>query len=85
MLGPGRGLTGRAAALNNMGRYGEGAEEGRLALAAARQAAYPAGEAEALRILSFAAIGAGDQRQCRAAGAAGRAAPQRALAAGLSG
>ena len=43
-----------------MGRYGEGAEEGRLALAAARQAGYPAGEAEALRILSFAAIGAGD-------------------------
>jgi predicted ATPase/DNA-binding CsgD family transcriptional regulator len=53
-------LTGRAAALNNMGRYGEGAEEGRLALAVARQAGYPAGEAEALRILSFAAIGAGD-------------------------
>jgi predicted ATPase/DNA-binding CsgD family transcriptional regulator len=53
-------LTGRAAALNNMGRYGEGAEEGRLALTVARQAGYPAGEAEALRILSFAAIGAGD-------------------------
>jgi predicted ATPase/DNA-binding CsgD family transcriptional regulator len=73
-------LTGRAAALNNMGRYGEGAEEGRLALAAARQAGYPAGEAEALRILSFAAIGAGDH------GSAVRLARQAGqLAAGIGG
>ncbi len=49
------GLLGRAGALFNMGRTGEAADEGRQALAKAREIGYPAGEVLALGGLSFTA------------------------------
>ena len=49
------GLLGRTAALFNMGRTDEAADEGRQALAMAREIGYPAGEVLALGGLSFTA------------------------------
>jgi predicted ATPase/DNA-binding CsgD family transcriptional regulator len=54
------GLNGRAATLANLGRHAEAAEETRLALAVAREIAYPLGEVLALGQLSAAALYAGD-------------------------
>ena len=53
-------LVGRSAALLNMGRIAEAAEEGRRALAVARELGYPPGGLEALGDLSVAASSAGD-------------------------
>ena len=53
------GLAGRAMALHNLGRVAEATDDGRRALAVAREIGYPAGEVHALGILSFAAS-AGD-------------------------
>jgi predicted ATPase/transcriptional regulator with XRE-family HTH domain len=49
------GLFGRAAALENLDRPGEAAEEARRSLAVAREIGYPVGEILALSTLSFAA------------------------------
>ena len=54
------GLAGRAAALANMGRHAEAADEARRALAVAREIAYPLGQVLALGGLAFAAQYAGD-------------------------
>ena len=56
----GGSLVGRSVTLSNMGRSGEGAEEGRRALAMARELGYPAGEAWALGALGSAALCRGD-------------------------
>jgi predicted ATPase/DNA-binding CsgD family transcriptional regulator len=53
-------LGGRSAALRGLGRIAEGAEEGRRALAVARELGYPLVELQALGDLSFAASVAGD-------------------------
>ena len=53
-------LTGRSSALRNLDRIPEAAEDGRRALAAAREIGYPAGEARALAALGLAASYAGD-------------------------
>ena len=53
-------LCGRSVALSNLGRTPEAAEEGRRALAMAREVGYPAGEALALKGLIIAAWVAGD-------------------------
>jgi predicted ATPase/DNA-binding CsgD family transcriptional regulator len=53
-------LASRSVILLNMGRSGEGAEDGRRALAMARELSYPAGEAAALEALSIAAYERGD-------------------------
>jgi hypothetical protein len=62
--GPSRALAdalpGRSAALRELGRIGEAAEDARRALAVAREVGYPAGELLALADLSFAASGVGD-------------------------
>ena len=62
--GPSRVLTdilaGRSVTMLNMGRSGEGAEDGRRALAMARELGYPAGEAAALEALGIAASYRGD-------------------------
>jgi predicted ATPase/class 3 adenylate cyclase/DNA-binding CsgD family transcriptional regulator len=62
--GPSRLLTdvlaSRSVILSNMGRSGEGAEDGRRALAMARDLGYPAGEAAALEALSITAYDRGD-------------------------
>jgi predicted ATPase/class 3 adenylate cyclase/DNA-binding CsgD family transcriptional regulator len=62
--GPSRLLTdvlaSRSVILSNMGRSGEGAEDGRHALAMARDLGYPAGEAAALEALSITAYERGD-------------------------
>jgi len=50
------GLTGRCAALRNMGRLPEAAEDVHLALELARQIRYPAGEADALQELSYISV-----------------------------
>ena len=47
------GLTGRCAALRNMGQLPEAAEDARMALELARQIRYAAGEADALQQLSL--------------------------------
>jgi predicted ATPase/class 3 adenylate cyclase/DNA-binding CsgD family transcriptional regulator len=53
-------LASRSVILSNMDRGGEGAEDGRRALAMARELGYPAGEAAALEALSIAAFERGD-------------------------
>ena len=53
-------LAARSVILLNMGRSGEGAEDGRRSLAMARELGYPAGEAAALEALSIAAYERGD-------------------------
>ncbi|HMD22717.1 MAG TPA: hypothetical protein VKH61_01365, partial [Streptosporangiaceae bacterium] len=53
-------LASRSVILLNMGRSGEGAEDGRRALAMARELGYPAGEAAALEALGWAAYDRGD-------------------------
>jgi predicted ATPase/DNA-binding CsgD family transcriptional regulator len=53
-------LWGRSMALANLGRLAEAGENGRRALALARQLGYPAGEVRALGALSVAARFAGD-------------------------
>ena len=53
-------LAGRSVVMLNMDRSGEGAEEGRRALAMARELGYPAGEAAALEALGIAASYRGD-------------------------
>jgi predicted ATPase/DNA-binding CsgD family transcriptional regulator len=53
-------LAGRSVVMLNMGRREEGAEEGRRALAMARELGYPAGEAAALEALGIAAYYRGD-------------------------
>ena len=53
-------LAARSVILLNLGRTGEGAEEGRRALAMARELGYPAGEAAALEALGWAAYDRGD-------------------------
>jgi len=62
--GPSRALAdalpGRSAALRELGRLGEAAEDARRALAVARAVRYPVGELLALADLSFAASYAGD-------------------------
>jgi predicted ATPase/DNA-binding CsgD family transcriptional regulator len=50
------GLAGRAVTLNNLGRTGEAAEEGRRSLAVAREIDYRDGEVLALGTLSFIAL-----------------------------
>ena len=50
------GLAGRSGALTNLGRVAEAAEDGRRALALARELGYPAGEALALADLGLAAV-----------------------------
>ncbi len=54
------GLAGRAAALAQMGRHGEAADDARRALAVAREIAYPLGQVLALGGLASAAQYAGD-------------------------
>jgi predicted ATPase/class 3 adenylate cyclase/DNA-binding CsgD family transcriptional regulator len=53
-------LASRSIILLNMDRSAEGAEEGRRALAMARELGYPAGEAAALEALGWAAYDRGD-------------------------
>ena len=53
-------LADRAVALLNLGRISEAAQDGRRALAAARELGFPAGEVSALCVLSLAAVDAGD-------------------------
>jgi predicted ATPase/DNA-binding CsgD family transcriptional regulator len=53
-------LAGRSAALRELGRIGESAQDARRALAVAQQVGYPAGELLALANLSFAASWVGD-------------------------
>jgi len=53
-------LAFRGTTLLNMGQIAEGAEEGRRALATARDLGYPAGEAAALETLGWAAFDRGD-------------------------
>ena len=53
-------LAARSIILLNMGQTGEGAEDGRRALAMARELGYPAGEAAALEALGWAAFDFGD-------------------------
>jgi len=53
-------LAGRSAALRQPGRVAEAAEEGRRALAVAREIGYPLGELLALGDLSLAAVCVGD-------------------------
>ena len=48
-----------------MGQTGEGAEDGRRALAMARELGYPAGEAAALEALGWAAFDFGDYDEGR--------------------
>jgi DNA-binding CsgD family transcriptional regulator len=55
------GLYRRGVALENMGRFAEAAGESRRALAVARQIGYPAGEAQALMRLGYAALNSGDR------------------------
>ncbi len=54
------GLAGRSAALLNVGRIPEGAEDARRALAVARELGYPAGEALGLMHIGLAASYTGD-------------------------
>ena len=54
------GLDRRGVVLENMGRFAESAGESRRALAVARQIGYPAGEAQALMRLGYAALNSGD-------------------------
>ena len=53
-------LAGRSAALRQPGRFAEAAEEGRRALAVAREVGYPLGELQALGDLSLASFCVGD-------------------------
>ena len=53
-------LTGRAAALLELGKIPQGAEDARRSLALAREVGYPPGEVLALVMLAGAAAGAGD-------------------------
>jgi predicted ATPase/DNA-binding CsgD family transcriptional regulator len=53
-------LAGRSGTLLNTGRLAEGAEDGRRALAMARELGYPAAEGAALRMLAIAASYNGD-------------------------
>ena len=53
-------LAARSVILLNLGRTGEGAEDGRRALATARELRYPAGEAAALEAVGWAAYDRGD-------------------------
>jgi DNA-binding CsgD family transcriptional regulator len=53
-------LSGRAGVLNNLSRAAEAVDDGRRALAMAREIGYPAGELRALVALSIAAERAGD-------------------------
>ena len=53
-------LAARSVILLNLGRTGEGAEDGRRALAMARELGYPAGEAAALEAVGWAAYDRGD-------------------------
>ena len=55
------GLIRRGGVLFNMGQYAEGADENRRALAVAREIGYPAGEAQALMFLGYAALVSGDR------------------------
>ena len=67
-------LAGRSVTLSNLGRLAEAAEDGRRALAMARELGYPAGEALALECLAIAAyVRAAIWTQRRAAGPAGAA------------
>jgi DNA-binding CsgD family transcriptional regulator len=62
-------LAGRSVVMLNTDRSGEGAEDGRRALAMSRELGYPAGEAAALEALGIAALYRGDYdeavRLCR--------------------
>jgi hypothetical protein len=62
--GPSRALAdclgGRSAALVNMGRVAEAADEGHRSLALARELGYPLGQTQALAYLSMATVHAGD-------------------------
>jgi DNA-binding CsgD family transcriptional regulator len=62
--GPSRALAdaleGRSAGLRELGRFAEAAEEGRRALAMARELGYPFGEVMALMQLAFTAAAVGD-------------------------
>jgi predicted ATPase/DNA-binding CsgD family transcriptional regulator len=60
------GLGNRAASLLNLGRLSEGADQARLALAAAREIGYPAGELRALMDLATAASYSGDSQEALA-------------------
>ena len=53
-------LAGRSMTLANLGRLAEAVDDGRRALAVARELGYPAGEAHALADLSLAALYTGD-------------------------
>ena len=53
-------LAGRSSVLLNMSLIAEGAEDGRRALAMARELGYPGGEGAALRMLAIAAFYSGD-------------------------
>ena len=53
-------LAGRSAALRILGRTAEAVEDGRRALALARELGYPAGQAQALRMLGLATYYAGE-------------------------
>ena len=53
-------LASRSVVLSNLGRLAEAVEDGRRALAVARELGYPAGEALALERLSIAAYYSGD-------------------------
>jgi predicted ATPase len=54
------GLSGRSLALLSLGQAPEAAEDGRRALAVARELGYPLGEVQAFLFLAFAAAAAGD-------------------------
>jgi non-specific serine/threonine protein kinase len=53
-------LTGRSAALGDLGQIAEAAEDARRALAIAGEVGYPSGEVHALVHLAFTAVAAGD-------------------------
>ena len=53
-------LVGRSAALRELGRTAEAVEDGRRCLVLARELGYPAGQAQALRMLGLAAYYAGE-------------------------
>ena len=53
-------LAGRSSVLLNLGRFAEGAEEGRRSLAMAGELGYPAAEGMALQMLCIAALYSGD-------------------------
>jgi predicted ATPase/DNA-binding CsgD family transcriptional regulator len=63
-LGPSRALAdcleGRSVMLTHLGRFTEAIEDGRRSLSVAREVGYPACEANALVVLSIAAVAVGD-------------------------